>query len=558
MKVNYLLEIDNPQTHQVKLRVHISQNSLNEIELFLPSWSPGSYLMREYSKHLSKFKILDSKGSFIGYEKIKKGAWVLKNAPSEFYVEYLIYCHELTVRTSHVDNSHAFLHLPCLLIGVSNQEILSPQIELRFPALWSKVITGLEDISTNREVFLYSAANYDDLLDCPIEIGCHESDGFKVRGKDHHLAFYGTTWPHSQNLKSDMKKIVETVADYMIDIPYEHYSFITHFAPNLYGGLEHKNSTVLAFDGRKLNNRKDYIKWLTLTTHEYFHTWNIKRIRPVELGPFDYQNENYTSMLWLAEGLTSFMDNYLTLKTGLISEKEYWELIKDDLNLYLSIPGRKYDSLEASSFDAWIKLYRPHENSRNATISYYLKGGLVFLVLHSRLIEIGKSMKDLTDALWNHYKQRPEQGISKTEFMGLVREISNEEIALEFEKMIETTEEIDFTGILKKHSIEISFKNPEYQLGLRPEFKGEQVFIHSIIEDGLAYKIGLNAGDEILSINDTRIDKSFFNSLSKYLALDKDHSITISRMGRSFNFEFRPETTGKLVKNIVDNKKISW
>jgi len=558
MKVKYLLEIENPQTHQVKLRIDVSENNLNEIELFLPSWSPGSYLMREYSKHLSKFKVLDKSGSFIEYEKIKKGTWSLKSAPKEFSVEYLIYCHELTVRTSHVDNSHAFLHLPCLLMGVSNYVFIAPEIELRFPAAWSKVITGLEDISTNREVFIYKADNYDDLLDCPIEIGNHESDGFKVQGKDHHLAFYGATWPHSQDLKGDIKKIVETVSDYMIDIPYDHYSFITHFAPNLYGGLEHKNSTVLAFDGRKLNNRKDYIKWLTLTTHEYFHTWNVKRIRPVELGPFDYQNENYTSMLWLAEGLTSFMDNYLTLKTGLISEKEYWELIRDDLNLYFSIPGRKYDSLEASSFDAWIKLYRPHENSRNSTISYYLKGGLVFLVLHARLLELGKTMKVLTDALWNHYKARPDQGINKSEFMDLVRKVSNEKIAEEFEMMIETTEEIDFAGILNTHSIEINFDQGKYHLGLRPEFKQEQVFIHSIIEDGLAYKMGLNAGDEIISINGTRISKKFFNSLSSYLAKDADHSITVSRLGRLFEFKFRVEKTQKLVKNIVDHKKIKW
>ncbi len=557
MKANYLLTIDEPHTHQVHIRLNLTEVE-NEFDFFLPSWSPGSYLMREYSKHMSCLKVLDDKGNYLEYEKTAKGIWRVFNPTAELSIEYKMYCHELTVRTSHVDASHAFLHGPSLFAGVKDVDFSNIKLELRFPALWSKVLTGLNDISKNRETFLYKAKDYDELLDCPIEIGCHESDGFKVQGKDHHLAFYGKTWPHKNNLKSDIKKIVETVADFMGEIPYEHYSFITHFKPDIYGGLEHLNSTVLAFDGRKLHHRKDYMKWLCLVTHEYFHTWNVKRIRPVELGPFDYTNENYTSMLWLVEGLTSFIDNYLTWKSGLISEQEYWGIIKEDLNIYYKIQGRKFDSLESSSFDAWIKLYRPHENSRNSTISYYLKGGLVFLILHARLLKINKSIKDLIDSLWKHYKSRPEQGINKKEFLQLLLDISNKEIVLEFEKMIETTEELDFQGILKECDIDLVFSKPIPELGVNPRYENNKITIASIRLDSVAHKIGLNAADEIVQINDLKVTEAVFKNIKSYLDPEAEHTISVLRAGEIVKLSFRLAPGVSLVKSIQALKSSSW
>ncbi len=558
MIAKYLLTIDQPHTHQVLVRLDLEGINEKNLNVFLPSWSPGSYLMREYAKHLSCLKILDEKGKHLDFQKTAKGSWKIFDPTEKISIEYKIYCHELTVRTSHVDESHAFLHGPCLFMGVKNHFLSNIELELRFPPLWSKVNTGLEDVSKDREVFKYSAKSYDDLLDCPIEIGCQDTDGFQVEGKNHFLAFYGKTFPHQNNLKADIKKIVETVSEYMGGVPYDHYTFITHFWPNLYGGLEHTNSTVLAFDGRKLNKRTDYIKWLCLVTHEYFHTWNVKRIRPVELGPFDYVNENYTSMLWLVEGLTSFMDNYLTLKTGLISKEEYWNIIRDDLNLYFSIPGRKFDSLESSSYDAWIKLYRPHENSRNSTISYYLKGGLVFLILHSRLLEIGKSIKDLVIALWKDHLDRPEIGISKQEFFEILKEISNEEISFEFEKMLETTEEIDFESELKKHFVEIDYNRPKYTLGLNTQNIDGKLMVKSIILDSVGYKAGVNAGDEILAVNNIKVEPSFFKDILQYLDLKSTHTLQVFRGGELKNLSFNISNPVRNIKLIRHQEKTIW
>jgi predicted metalloprotease with PDZ domain len=401
------------------------------LRVFLPSWSPGSYLLREYARHIRHFEASQSNGEILFHEQITKNIWEInleKSAAThnteKLSVSYEIYCKDLTVRTSHVDASHAFLHGPSYLMGVLDEKIEAPVIEFRFPKIWSKLSTSLKDISDVRDQFIFTAPDYDSLIDCPVEIGCHETDGFEYQNKPHHLAYYGQLYPHKQDLKNDIKKIVETVAKHFNEeLPYENYLFINHFVPKIYGGLEHLNSTALHFDGRKLGNRKDYLNYLSLLGHEYFHLWNVKRIRPQELGPFDYHHENYTTLLWLAEGLTSFMDDLFVYRAGLSTLEEYLDAVKGHFETYFSTPGRYFHSLEQSSFNAWVKLYRPDENSKNSSVSYYLKGGLVFMVLHGLLIEKGKSINDLLISLWTQFKQRPDQGVTKQEIYQLIENL---------------------------------------------------------------------------------------------------------------------------------------
>ena len=401
MKLSYKIIIDAPSTHQARVIIEgKKESSEKKLDFFLPRWSPGSYLIREYSRHISGIIATTSNGERLDIEQTATSVFEidwnksnLKKEDDSFTLSYFIYCHELTVRTSHIDDSHAFLHLPTLLMGILKHSILNPTLQLNFPPRWSHLTTGLRDISQKREDFIYSAANYDELIDSPIEIGCHETDGFQAFGVDHHLAFYGNQLPHKENIKADIKKIVEHIAGFMGGVPYEKYSFITHFSPGLYGGLEHCNSTALQFCPTQITNRKGYCNYLTLVAHEYFHTWNVKRIRPLELGPFNYLSEATTKLLWLAEGLTSLMDELFVYRMGLISIDEYLEMQKDNLNRYYATPGKKFHSLDDSSYNAWIKLYRPDENSHNSSISYYLKGGIVFFALNIMLAEKNKSIK---------------------------------------------------------------------------------------------------------------------------------------------------------------------
>ena len=434
MKLNYKLNIKGPHTHILEVEIRGAKpKNIKYLDFFLPSWSPGSYLMREYAKNIKKFEAFDKKGDVLFYQQIDKGTWRVswgqeETSDNSFNISYNIYCHELTVRTSHIDDSHAFIHGPSVLMSIVDIDIEKPVIEINFPSHWAKVSTGLEDISKNRDQFVYTAKNYDELIDSPIEIGNHETDGFLLGEKEHFLAFYGIPLPHSRDLKSDIKKIVTLISDTLGEIPYDKYTFITHFIPGKYGGLEHLNSTALQFDAFSLQDRKKYINWLSLVAHEYFHTWNVKRIRPKGLGPFDYRTEANTSLLWLAEGLTSFMDELFVFRSDLIDLNEYLDLQKKNLERYFDTPGRKFHSLEQSSFNAWNKLYRPDENSLNSSISYYLKGGIAFFVLNVLLKNEGRGIDDFIQELWKDYKKDPSVGIENEFIFQLVEKLGGVEV----------------------------------------------------------------------------------------------------------------------------------
>lgn len=566
MKLKYKLKIENPKTHYLSVTITGKRESSDsKLSFFIPSWSPGSYLMREYGKHIKNFKALNLGGEFFQYEQVDKGVYEvdfdksdLKGDRESFEITYEVFCHELTVRTSHIDESHAFLHGPTIYMGVLGKEIVKPEVEIEFPPLWSKLTTGLKDISTKREVFLYTAENYDDLIDSPIEIGCQETDGFRVEGIDHELCWFGVPMKHDHNLKADIKTIVEHISKTMGDIPYEKYTFITHFAPNLFGGLEHKNSTALQYCSRAMVDRKSYTDWLELVAHEYFHTWNVKRIRPKELGPFDYLTEAKTRMHWLTEGLTSFMDQLFVYRCGLTTLEEYLEKMTTTLNRYFSIPGRRFHSLEDSSFNSWIKLYRPDENSNNSSISYYLKGGLVFFALNILLVKEGKGINDLLDLLWKRYKENPEVGMEDHEVYSMIESLTNKNVSDKFSNMIVSTQEIDFESLLKEMAVEVEYvESKNADLGLTLSNSGERVIIKSVRLDSPAHKYGLNAGDEIIAIDGMRILSSDFQKYEKFLTVNKTYNFCVARLGYLTDVKVLIDHGERKIKSLksVDEKK---
>jgi predicted metalloprotease with PDZ domain len=558
MKVHYIVDIQNPHHHHVKVTLKLSRpRGVDKVKFFLPVWSPGSYLVREYARHIRWFEASQSNGEILFHTQLEKSLWEvewsrsdLKQQLDDFQISYEVYCKELTVRTSHVDASHAFLHGPSYLMGLQGETIINPTIEFRFPPAWSKLSTSLKDISKTRDHFIYSALNYDELIDCPVEIGCHETDGFEYKDKFHHIANYGLIYPHKNELKEDIQKVVQTVAKHFDEeLPYESYLFINHFVPKLYGGLEHLNSTALQFDGRKLLNRKDYLNYLSLLGHEYFHLWNVKRIRPIELGPFDYSNENYTTMLWLAEGMTSFMDDLFVYRAGISTLEEYLEILKGNFEIYFGTPGRNYHSLEQSSFNAWVKLYRPDENSKNSSISYYLKGGLVFMVLQSLLLEKGKSVDDLLKALWTDFKTHPERGVTREDFYKIIQDLGGTEILQKFSLMIETTLDIDFDSALKKMGCEFKWvENNQSWLGVEWE-GGERAIIKSVLLDSPAYKSGLNSGDEIIFVNGMRFMKEDASNIPNQFLQDRNYEFIVSRLGKLERLEVM---FGKSPRNLKE------
>lgn len=560
MKAHYLVTIDTPEQNLVKVTLKLERpKGADKLQVFLPSWSPGSYLMREYARHLRWISCEQDNGEVLYHTQIAKGVWEidwkaseLKKHSEKFQVTYVMYLNELTVRTSHVNVNHAFLHGPTYLMGVVGERLPKPTIEFRFPPLWSKLSTSMTDVSKDRGNFTYEAQDYDDLIDCPVEIGCQETDGFMALGKPHHLAFFGTTFPHSEDIKKDTKTIVETIASHFgNEVPYDQYLFLTHWGPKIRGGLEHANSTVLQFDGRKLGLRREYINYLSLVAHEYFHTWNVKRIRPRELGPFDYLNENYTSLLWLAEGLTSYMDDLLVYRAGLSTLEEYLDQLRQNLEALNQIPGKKFHSLETSSFNAWVKLYRPDENIKNSTVSYYLKGGLVFLALQALLVEKGRSVDELLTLLWEGYRKRPDSGVTKEEVFAMVKEIGGEDVLGAFATMVETTQDIDFDTALSKLGCEIIWDQPKKPyLGIDWEYAGDRALVKMVTLDSPAYKAGINVGDEVIFINGLRLLREDVSDLTGLLDQNTPYEIIVSRLGKVERFEVIPGSHPRVLKEI--------
>jgi len=571
--LRYKVSIVRPETHYVSLSLRIPKNLIfqaarNEIiEVFMPVWSPGSYLVREYSRNIFQIKALNNKGEYLELTQNKKNSYQIKipnlnlkihSEDFEFIeIEYEVYAHELTVRTSHVTNSHAFLHGPSLFLGVQNLCDVVHQLELVFPTYWTSLTVSLPEISEKREHFCFQATSYDHLLDSPIEIGTHERRYFKIDETLFSISFWGQTETlERKKLEEDLKKICTEVMNLWGETPFEFYDFILHFAPNARGGLEHSYSSVNLFDPRILAQKKNYDDFLSLLAHEFFHAWNVKRLRPKPLGPFNYHQEVDTSLLWFAEGMTSFADDWIILKTGFFSLEEYLNVIKENLNRYFAIPGKKIHSLKQSSFNAWIKLYRPDENSSNSSISYYLKGGLTFLALNFLFCKKQVKFSDFLKHCWMLFQQRPEQGFDEQEIYTIVEKLAGQEVREIFVNWIETCEEIPFESLFRENGIKCLWKKQAPVLGAELKAISGSVFVEKVSLDSAAFKAGLNAGDEILAFNSWRFLPDCLPLLSSWLEKQATWDILVAREGKLLTLRLMAEQGPiQLEKLLVEEKE---
>lgn len=564
--LKYQITIDEPWTHQAKVLITgVRRGNSDQLDFYMPIWSPGSYKVRDYSRHVRRLKVLQGNGEFLFFEKLEKSLWRIDWSKSElttpgdsFSIEYEVYCNEISVRTSHINLSHAFLHGPSLYMGIKGAEKEQLELSVNFPPCWSKLTTALKDISPQRQKFLYEAKDYDELLDTPIEIGNQETSGFRVDGVDHHLAFLN--WPENLygDLRSDTKKISEKIVKFWGEIPYDVYAFIGHFLPKTYGGLEHHNSTAVQFDPFEVANKEGYQDFLGLLSHEFFHTWNVKRLRPRELGPFDYTSENYTRMHWLTEGLTSFVDDLFVFNCDLSDEEFYLKGLTKKIKAYHKNPGRFFDSLEESSFDAWIKLYQPHENSKNATINYYLKGALAFFCLNSLMYLQGRHLREFAQELWKIYKGRPDQGVTKDEVLTVLENLCGANVRNEFETYLTDTGELPLEESCERSGLEVHWHRPEgLNWGSDLSCEGKSVFVKNIVLDGPAHKCGLNHGDEIIAHEGWRLSEENLKSWQKGLKPGHSYELLISRQGRLLKIEVSPEKNPKEVEKLtVKDRKI--
>jgi predicted metalloprotease with PDZ domain len=407
MNIQYSLKMPKPQNHYFEVEMLIEDYKEATLEVKMPVWAPGSYLVREFAKNVNLVKAFDEKGNVLAVQKTNKNTWkIQKGNAKSVKVKYEVYSFELSVRTSFLDLTHGYVSGTGVFMYVENHQENKGQLVVYPYAGFKKISTALPKAkegmaSDGAETFEF--ANYDQLVDCPIEIGNHIEFSFQSAGVNHRVAMYGDGNFDVEQLKKDMAKITATATQVIGENPNKEYLFIVHNVVDGQGGLEHINSTTLSVN-RWTYQGGEYIGFLSLVAHEYFHLWNVKRIRPVELGPFNYDEENYTSLLWVMEGFTSYYDELLLLRAGYYNQEQYIQKVLSGLNYVEGSEGSRVQPVAHASFDAWIKSYRPNENSSNTTMTYYSRGGLLAAVLDAKIVTKFNGKKSLDDFMQKLYQ----------------------------------------------------------------------------------------------------------------------------------------------------------
>jgi predicted metalloprotease with PDZ domain len=556
LELSYRLSFPQPHTHLYEVTFTIGNVATPRIELQMPVWTPGSYLIREFARNVQDFAARDANGARLSWQKTDKSTWRIEaGASSErlktISVSYRVYANELTVRTSHLDSSHAYFNGASVFMYVKDATDLPLKLKIDAPEGW-RVTTplGLEPGTDGS----YSSPNYDILVDSPTEVGKHQLLEFTARGKPHRIAIWGEAAYDPARLKDEFAKIVEEGARMFGGLPYDHYTFIIHIQPEIGGGLEHLNSTTCQTTPRAFTTRRGYRNFLGLVSHEYFHLWNVKRIRPLALGPFDYQRENYTRALWVSEGITDYYGEQLLRRAGLISTQEYLEGIANNILSYESTPGRLEQTAESASFDSWIKFYRPDENSINSAMSYYLRGDLLGWLLDFEIRTRTGGARSLDDVmrllLENHGLPKP--GFTDAGLKAAFEKVAGGDLTDFFKRYVNGNEEIDFDACLHKAGLRLrrGYRPDTFDadgrsdspgtLGLRTRINGDRVIAANVIAGLPAYEGGINAGDELVAIDGKRIGAGNVNE--RINALDElragQHvTLTVFRRERLMNFE---------------------
>jgi len=448
--VRYAIRFPDRRTHYLSV----------EAEIFLPVWTPGSYLVREYARNIEPGSVSDTADKPLSFAKSRKNRWKVRtDGAAEIRFAYRVYCREMSVRTNWLEDSFALLNGAPTFVTLAGLIDQPHEVRIDLPPEWKTTMTGLPE-APGDVAHRYLAEDYDTLVDSPILCGNPAVYTFEVDGILHFLANEGGhgVWDGPRST-TGVEKLVQRHREMWGTLPYKKYVFL-NLLTEVSGGLEHRNSACLMASRWATRTRKDYVKWLNLVSHEFFHVWNIKRLHPVELGPFDYENENYTRSLWIAEGITEYYGPLTVCRAGLSSTEEHLGSLSETIHLLQSTPRRQVQSAEQASWDAWIKLYRPDENSANSTISYYTKGAVVGWLLDARIRRAANGARSLDDLMRLAFERLSgERGFTPEEFKALAGDVAGVPLADFFRHTVESTEELDYTEALDWFGLR--FKQPE-------------------------------------------------------------------------------------------------
>jgi predicted metalloprotease with PDZ domain len=535
--ISFTVAMPRPHTHLLDVDIAIKRtvNGPQEELLVMPVWTPGSYLVREFARHVQDFNAKDAAGQPLKWEKSNKNTWrVITNGAREWHATYRVYANELSVRTSELNSAHAFWNNANLLMYPDGFLKSPSTVRVLAPDVW-KVATGLPAVPGQRNTF--RAENFDVLYDSPFEVSNFKTLVFNVKGIPHRIVIDGEGNYDSERMRRDVQKIVETQVELMGgEVPYRDYTFILHLRANAGGGLEHANSTALGYQrfgfrverGDRTTSASpnvagipDYRSFLGLVSHEFFHLWNVKRIRPDALGPFDYSQENYTKLLWVAEGVTDYYADVTLRRAGLISESDFLTASARSIQALQNTPGRFEQSVEESSFDTWIKFYRQDENSVNSQISYYDKGAILGLLLDLEIRKRTNGAKSLDDVLRYLYAEffKKDRNYGPADFQKACELSAGSSLEDFFKKFVRGKDELDYNAALEAAGLRLETSAATggapvetVYFGADVAQDGDRLIVRRVYAGSPAYEQGLNTGDQILALDNMRVTRDFFNA----------------------------------------------
>ncbi len=526
--IAFTVSMSKAYTHllEVEMRVQIPANLQvpNETDLVMPVWTPGSYLIREFERHVQDFAA-DANGRALDWAKVNKNTWRVKTSGvRQWRATYRVYANELSVRTSELNSDHAFWNNAALLM-YREGSINAPATLRILPAPGWKIATGLPAVDGQPNTF--RAENFDVLYDSPVECSNFKQIDFEVRGVPHRIVIDGEGNYDQKRMLAGVQKIVETETALFGDLPYHDYTFILHLRANTGGGLEHLNSTALGFRRNGFAKEEGYRSFWSLVAHEFFHLWNVKRIKPDALGPFDYTKENYTRLLWVAEGITDYYGQLMLRRAGLISDQTYLDQLAKRIEDFQNTPGRLEMSAEESSFDTWIKFYRPDENSVNSAISYYDKGELLGLLLDLDIRRRTHGAKSLDDVMRYLYDEFFKKGRNYTpaDVQRACELMAGASLDQFFSRYVRGREELPYDEMLAAAGLQLEqagipiggsgLDTPvrvKAFLGADLEQTGDRLLITHVRAGTPAYEQGLNANDQIVALDGARVTKETFEA----------------------------------------------
>jgi predicted metalloprotease with PDZ domain len=550
--IRYVVRFPAPQTNYLEVEAVVPTDGRPSVEMMMAVWTPGSYLVREYERNVEAVRAANGSKE-LPVEKTLKNRWrITTGGAREVRLTYKVYSHEMSVRNNWVDAYFAMVNGAQTFMTIAS-DVEGPaapaytwarqpiaraaDVTIELPSAWKTSVTGMPDAPDGRPNH-FRAPDYDTLVDSPIIAGNPTLRQFTVSGKTHILVDVGEGGLFDgSRAAADLQRVVETDLKLWGSLPYSKYVFFNVLTGGLTGGsdgLEHKNSVMMTGSRWATTTRANYLKWLSTASHEFFHLWNVKRLRPIELGPFDYERENYPRSLWIAEGVTDYYADVQLRRAGLITTEEYLRLLSAKVRDLQTTPGRLVQTAEMASFDAWIKQYRPDENSLNTVISYYTKGALVGWLLDGRVRSATNGAKSLDDVMrlaFDRYSGA--RGYTPSDFRKTANDVAGMDLSAWFNEVLDTTGELDYRPALDWFGLHLvaGRSSTAGWLGAQMRTEDGRLVVAGVPRGTPAFDAGLNAGDELLAIDGFRVMPDQFRARMATTHPGDTVTVLVTRLG---------------------------